>query len=208
VELLDVLTSSEQQQLRATAVGASTWLFLARGVYLNQRSSKRQPRDGSLGQQHEGVGGSRDLAMIEAARHGYTARCAYLYAERCPWDAQSTNCAARGGHLDTLRFLIEHGCPWRHQTLLENAGESGSIAIFAYLQQLGLLTHTTALQYTLLHSGAYKHLAAAQWLRQQGAPWPAALYIRNYFNQRLAWHGEVLAWARAEGCDSPSDRCS
>jgi hypothetical protein len=49
-------------------------------------------------------------------------------------------------------------------------------------------------------AGSHGHLAAAQWLRQQGAAWPAVLRVnRDYW-----WSGAVLAWARAEGCTSPT----
>jgi hypothetical protein len=42
-------------------------------------------------------------------------------------------------------------------------------------------------------AGRFDALAAAQWLREQGAEWPAG------FMQRLR-RGAVLKWAIAEGC--------
>jgi hypothetical protein len=38
----------------------------------------------------------------------------------------------------------------------------------------------------------------AQWLRTEGAAWPAALQHVGY-----AWSAEAIAWCRTEGCDSP-----
>jgi hypothetical protein len=45
-------------------------------------------------------------------------------------------------------------------------------------------------------------MAAAQWLRQQGAEWPAVL---GKFH--IKWSGTLLQWARREGCTSelPAD---
>jgi hypothetical protein len=54
---------------------------------------------------------------------------------------------------------------------------------------------TEALKYT----GTHNQLQAAQWLRQRGAQWPAVLC--NGYGE---WTGVVLAWARAEGCTSPT----
>eukprot|EP00953_Heterococcus_sp_UTEX-ZZ885_P035570 18360-Heterococcus_DN1.PRE.2 len=69
-------------------------------------------------------------ARIEAALHSQLAALQYLRFEGCEWNAvvcslaASNNnfeqprytclistCTARGGHLDTVRFLMEHGCP-------------------------------------------------------------------------------------------------
>jgi hypothetical protein len=52
---------------------------------------------------------------------------------------------------------------------------------------------TEALDYAACSS----KLAAAKWLRQQGAQWPTA------FRMWPSWSPEVVAWARAEGCTTP-----
>eukprot|EP00953_Heterococcus_sp_UTEX-ZZ885_P017511 9799-Heterococcus_DN1.PRE.1 len=48
-------------------------------------------------------------------------------------------------------------------------------------------------------AGAYRRLAAAKWLRQQGAEWPAVLKYES-----RAWNTDVVQWARDEGCTSPT----
>jgi hypothetical protein len=48
-------------------------------------------------------------------------------------------------------------------------------------------------------AGAHGRLAAAQWLRQRGAEWPAELVYGRH-----AWTGEVLTWARCEDCTAPT----
>jgi hypothetical protein len=37
-----------------------------------------------------------------------------------------------------------------------------------------------------------------QWLRQEGADWPDVLQYDS-----VLWPDHVIAWCRAEGCDSP-----
>jgi hypothetical protein len=59
--------------------------------------------------------------------------------------------------------------------------------------------NTPAVRTRMLNAAAaHDQLAAAQWLRQQGAEWPDQLR-----NDLLFWTGETLAWARSEGCTSP-----
>eukprot|EP00953_Heterococcus_sp_UTEX-ZZ885_P016771 9409-Heterococcus_DN1.PRE.3 len=76
-------------------------------------------------------------------------------------------------------------------------GNSDAATEAAYAgHQRGFLTSTALLTQTLDVDACHNKLAAAQWLREQGAEWPTALSLRY-------WKGEVLAWARAEGCTTP-----
>jgi hypothetical protein len=136
--------------------------------------------------------------MICAASSGQTAMCEYLYSQHYPWSAAACDEAAAGVHLETLRWLHEHGCPWATDQIILAAAHGGSIAVMQYLQQQGVVTTVEQLTDMLLHAGVWEQLQAAQWLRQQGAEWPTVLHY-----DRDEWRGDVLAWARAEGCDSP-----
>jgi hypothetical protein len=139
--------------------------------------------------------------MNTAARKGFTAVCEYLYAEQCPWSAQTCFCAAVDGHVDTLRWLHENGCPWNAAHTCEAAAAGGSIDVIEYVVQQGIVFTPELL--TVMLNAAGNKLAAAQWLRQQGAEWPDLLY---YLISR--WSGETLEWARAEGCTSRTQRLS
>jgi hypothetical protein len=110
---------------------------------------------------------------------------------------QSSGISCSCGHAATLQWLFEHGCPW-HPLIMRTAVGSGSVAVMEYLQQQGVVSTAAQLTAMLLYAGENNHLQAAQWLRQQGAAWPARL---GYGNKK--WHGNVLAWAQAEGCTSP-----
>ena len=39
-----------------------------------------------------------------------------LRSEGCPWDERACQNAARGGHLETLKWLRSAGCPWGIET--------------------------------------------------------------------------------------------
>jgi hypothetical protein len=121
--------------------------------------------------------------------------CEYLHAEQCPWSELESDEAAKNDQVHTLRWLHEHGCPWDCDSVCMRAAASGSVEVLEYLQQHDLMSTPKLLTRMLNTAGAYKKLAAAQWLRQQGAGWPRVLCWE--------WSQEMLAWAEAEGCTSP-----
>jgi hypothetical protein len=133
-------------------------------------------------------------AMHAAAANGLTAMCEWLHSEGSPWDDAACYVAARGAHLDTLRWLHQHGSPC-HAGLVYAAAAGGSIDVMAYLQADGFVDAAWKLKHMLRYAGGCNKLAACQWLRQQGAEWPEVLAY-----QGKSWSGDVLAWARAEGC--------
>jgi hypothetical protein len=136
-------------------------------------------------------------AMNAAAMRGHTAMCQFLHTQQCSWGISSTSAAAASGHVDPLRWLVNNGCPWDAHMLCMSAARSGSVEVLTYLQHQGLPT-SIALLTDMLDYAAYSiELAAAQWLREQGAEWP----VRFKYGP---WRGEVLAWARAEGCTTPT----
>jgi hypothetical protein len=122
--------------------------------------------------------------MYTAAAQGHTAMCQLLHAKQCPWDWKSTRAAARGGHADVLRWLMDNGCPWNAQYMCEAAARGGSVEVLVHLQQQGLLTSAALLRSMLNTAANCNQLAAAKWLREQGAEWPTALG---------GWHSEALA---------------
>jgi hypothetical protein len=139
-------------------------------------------------------------AMAVAAAQGHTAVCELLRAAGCPWGASACACAAEGNHVGTLRWLHEHGCPW-DSTVLAAAAEVGCVAVLQYVLEQCAHISAELLTHLLSFAGARNQLAAAQWLRQQGAAWPDVLRQRRFG----AWTGDTLTWARTEGCTSPTD---
>jgi hypothetical protein len=139
------------------------------------------------------------VVFNQAAQRGHTEICAYLHSEQCPWSSTTCTLAAACGHTSTLRWLREHGCPWQIEDVCLFTAAGDSVDVMVYLQQQGVLTDAALLTRMLNIAGAHNKLAAAKWLRDQGAAWPAALRW-----QPKQWSGETLTWARAEGCTSPT----
>jgi hypothetical protein len=116
----------------------------------------------------------------------------FLHAEGVEWTAECCEEAAAAGNLEALRYMHEHGCPWETTAVRTAAAKSGSIEVMKYLQQEGLLSTVSKLTDMLSVAVEHNHLAAAKWLRQEGAAWPAILQMS----------GKLLTWATAEGCFS------
>ena len=136
-------------------------------------------------------------AISKAAGAGHTAICQFLRSEQCPWDVCACDAAAFKDHLDTLLWLRGNGAPFELSLICESAGQGGSIRVITYLHEQDLLS-SELLTHMLNIAGAYNHTAAAQLLRRLGAEWPAVL------NRLHQWDGDTLAWAREEGCTSPT----
>jgi hypothetical protein len=136
-------------------------------------------------------------ALDTAAEIGDLRMCQYLRAERCPWDAGPCAMAAHGGHVDTLRWLHEQGCPWDSERVRSAAASSGALPVIRYALAAEPAASAAQLTEMLAAAGAHHQLSAAQWLRQQGAEWPVLL--RHAW---MTWSGDVLQWARDEGCTS------
>jgi hypothetical protein len=155
---------------------------------------------------HEGT-------MACAAEGGFLEVCQYLRAEDCPWDDSACNLAARYGELRVLRWLHEQGCPWAMPDVCIEAALNDAVDVLQYLHEQ--LPPATVLAYSsalLNAAGSNKALAAAQWLRQQGADWPAVLSFEDTTGGgdegeavvTRVWEGAALAWAREQGCASPT----
>jgi hypothetical protein len=145
------------------------------------------------------------ITMLCAAVKGSLAVCEFLRSVQCPWNEDCCNAAVSCGHAHVLQWLLAHSCPNNADELLRRAGSNGSIAIIALLAA-SAHPRWRALRLMLQYAGGHSHLVAAQWLRAQGAEWPAVLDCVCYLSGTsiTVWSGDVLAWARAEGCTSPT----
>jgi Ankyrin repeats (3 copies) len=137
-------------------------------------------------------------AMRYAARGGHLHACQYLRAEQCPWDTMACHSAACEGHLSTLRWLREQGCPCEVPAMRTAAAFFGHLSVLRYLVDVEPAASAAQLTEMLNDAGRCNWLSIAQWLRQQGAEWPAVLG-----SQWRSWRTAALQWARDEGCTSP-----
>eukprot|EP00953_Heterococcus_sp_UTEX-ZZ885_P032031 16755-Heterococcus_DN1.PRE.3 len=150
-----------------------------------------------------------ETTMTFAAMHGHLQLCQWLRAQQCPWDGSAATTAAFGNYSDVLRWLIESGCP--HHAFGEHVCTSavrgfghGDFSTLQCLCDCGIMAEPAVLTDALNVAGAHNKLAVAQWLRQRGAQWPAVLCCPT-LRGSTAWRGDSLAWARAEGCASPTE---
>jgi hypothetical protein len=116
--------------------------------------------------------------------------------------------AALAGHVETLQFWLHKaaqiGFTAAPHLACQLAVQAGRINVLQCLQQQGLFTDDAPLlQLALIDAGCYCQLAVAQWLRQQGAEWPAKLGRTEYYNiPAMQWPAAAVEWARSEGCTS------
>eukprot|EP00953_Heterococcus_sp_UTEX-ZZ885_P020371 11402-Heterococcus_DN1.PRE.2 len=137
-------------------------------------------------------------AMREAAGLDLIDMCLFLHTEcSCPWYDNLLRTASNAGYFQLVRALHEHGCPIDVRSVRKAAAHQGSVDMLQYLKQLpDQPVWTPQLWTSLLHiAGLNQQLAAAQWLRQQGAEWPAVLGTSH----KQRWRGEALRWAFREG---------
>ena len=59
-----------------------------------------------------------------AARGGHLEVLKYLHENGCPWNEDTCWHAAEGGHLEVLKYAHEKGCPWDENTCSSAAEES------------------------------------------------------------------------------------
>jgi hypothetical protein len=142
---------------------------------------------------HDGTTFTSDH-ICSAVQSGYAEMCEYILSQKCP---QKGSMAVRG---TLLRLSM-----YRATAISKEAGRCGSVEVLEYLLRQGMLTSDETLTSALNAAGACDQLAAAQWLRQHGAEWPTVLRERRVLSPiKAPWSGDTLAWARAEGCTSPT----
>jgi len=112
----------------------------------------------------EGVKSKHDDLMSRAAKGGHLETLKWMCGLNWPWGKHLCEWAAEGGHVPVLKWLRENDCPWDDETC-------------AYAALGG-------------------HLETLKWARENDCPWDdetCAAAARG-------GHLEVLKWARANGC--------
>eukprot|EP00953_Heterococcus_sp_UTEX-ZZ885_P009669 5679-Heterococcus_DN1.PRE.1 len=149
-----------------------------------------------------------------AARSDKAEMCEWLLEANFPLDVDTlAEKAACNGAFTVLRWALERGAQLT-ATLLKSAAEGGSVDILAYvfnkLKRDEIVIEPTLLTRMLNAAGGNYKLEAAKWLRQRGAEWPAVLQFVKQFSDGdehiHTWGYNILEWARAEGCTSPTTK--
>jgi hypothetical protein len=141
--------------------------------------------------------------MSAAAQAGSLHICQYLHTQQCPMDADATHYSAYAGHADVLGWLLQRGCPvdLERDGLLYVAATGGHTQVLQCLLDASLLQTPQQKADMLKWAASRSNLAAAQWLRQHGAAWPAVLCNED----GEEWPDDAVAWARSQGCTASTD---
>lgn len=99
--------------------------------------------------------------------------------------------AARGGHLEVIKWMKQEGCPWGTSTFREAAG-FGNIELMTWIRDNGCIFDESS----VIYASANGKLDALKWLRSNGCPWDIrAVFASAYHEDR-----SVLGWLIDNGC--------
>jgi hypothetical protein len=112
----------------------------------------------------------------------------YRFCERryCPWDEWTCSYAARGGHLELLKWLREDDCPWDKWTCA-SAAEGGHLEVLKWARENGCPWN----EETCYNAATCGHLEVLKWARQNGCPWDKQYVVAE---AEHAGHMDVAAW--------------
>eukprot|EP00587_Corethron_hystrix_P009281 CAMPEP_0113304708 /NCGR_PEP_ID=MMETSP0010_2-20120614/4618_1 /TAXON_ID=216773 ORGANISM="Corethron hystrix, Strain 308" /NCGR_SAMPLE_ID=MMETSP0010_2 /ASSEMBLY_ACC=CAM_ASM_000155 /LENGTH=368 /DNA_ID=CAMNT_0000158963 /DNA_START=206 /DNA_END=1309 /DNA_ORIENTATION=+ /assembly_acc=CAM_ASM_000155 len=132
-------------------------------------------------------------ACMHAAKGGHIEMLKWLRAVGCPWDKETSTEAARRGHLDLLIWLRQEGCPWGYETCIA-AAKGGHIGTLKWLRRNGCPWW----EYRMCEFAAKGgHLNMLIWLREEEeCPW--GLWTPSAAAEGGHW--EVLKWSIIHGC--------
>jgi hypothetical protein len=86
--------------------------------------------------------------------------------ENFPWDEYTCRSAAKGGHLEVLKWARENECPWDWRTCAY-AAEGGHLEMLKWARANGCPWD----EYTCVHAALGGHLEVLKWARENGCPW-------------------------------------
>jgi hypothetical protein len=137
----------------------------------------------------------RDACSL-AARGGHLEVLKWLHSTGCPFDTTTCCAAATGGHLKVLKWPHDTGCPWDSLTC-RAAAAGGYLEVLKWLHSTGCRFDTA----TCAAAAFGGHLELLKWLRSTGCPWDSGTCLN------AAWGGHLatLQWARENHCPWDED---
>jgi hypothetical protein len=121
---------------------------------------------------------------------GSVERLAWAKDNGCPWDKETCEVIAAGGHLDVLQWARAHSCPWGTGTLIR-AAEGGHLETLRWARE-----HDCPWNFRVcVYAAGGGHRDVLQWLREIGYPLDTETTAFAARCGRL----EVLQWARELG---------
>jgi len=145
------------------------------------------------------VGDAGPLTCAGAARGGHLETLKWLRDRGCRWDWRTCAGAARGGHLDTLKWSRGNGCEWDTDTCAF-AAEGGHFDVLKWARANGCEWFGNTCSY----AAEKGHLDILKWARTNNCEWDSDTCSYASSEGLL----EVLKWARTNGCEWDSKTCS
>jgi hypothetical protein len=127
-----------------------------------------------------------------------------------PWSTLLCDGAAYCNKLSLLQWLHTHSCPWDTWELLNAASAGGSIAMLEWLVTVTAPWSADLKQFMLNVAARFSRLAVAQWLKADGADWPAAFSVECGYDddrQKMCWSVSAVQWALSCGTGWLSWKC-
>jgi hypothetical protein len=142
--------------------------------------------------------------MRDAAMNSTLQVVQYLHEIGCPWNTRTCWSALFGNDSTVFKWLYTQGCPCDVIEVCSTSISLNRIDIIEFIiQQQGAVINASQMTQLLNYAGLRDKLTIAQWLRQQGAQWPAILRVGTGMFVKQ-WSDDMIAWARSEGCTSPT----
>jgi hypothetical protein len=112
------------------------------------------------------------------------------------WTDDYVRCAVQRNDLALLQWLHKCGCPFTFKNAAYWAALFNSVDVLKWCHsESDVLSHHT--QRLLCCAGEYASFACLEWLRAQGADWPAAFYSTR---KGACWAVPAVQWALRHGC--------
>jgi hypothetical protein len=133
--------------------------------------------------------GAHSICLF-AARGGHLDVLRWARDRSCPWSEATCCYAAEGGHLEVLRWAREHHCPWDGRTCAW-AAKHGHLEVLRWAREHDCSWDAM----TCMYAARNGHLEVLQWARAHGCPWNKEHCVLVAISQS---HPETLAWVRAQ----------
>ena len=101
-----------------------------------------------------------------AAKGGHLEVLKWLRENGCPWDEETCRYAAYGGHFEVLKWARANDCPW-DKTTCTRAAEGGQLEVLKWARANGCPWDEDTCAYAALNG----HLELLKWARANGCPW-------------------------------------
>jgi hypothetical protein len=131
--------------------------------------------------------GAHSICLF-AARGGHLDVLRWARERHCPWNEATCCYAAEGGHLEVMRWARDHDCPWDSRTCAW-AAKHGHLVVLRWAREHDCQWDDM----TCLYAARNGHLEVLQWARANGCPWSKRACVNA-----AMWHPETVAWVRAQ----------